>query len=194
MEIKDKLNIADFKEMQAMEKQYYNSDYIADYKDAFDWYENFSFTTMAIEDQGKIIGFLDLFPVKESIFYSLKKGMYNDKNLKTEDIVDIGKIKDMMDIKKIKDVQYDLFLCCIVIDKAYRKTDAVKLLLKTYMNFYQSFSTQGISFDEVITDNVTIEGERFSEKLGFKKLLKSDHGSVVYGHKFKDLCEIVNNL
>lgn len=185
MKIKKKLTIADFMEMEAMEKQYYNSDYIADYKNAFDWYEKFSFTSMAIFDEGKIIGFLDLFPVKEPIVDLLKKGMYNDKNLKTEDIVDI---------RKIKEGQFNLFLCCIVIDKAYRKSDASKLLLKTYMNFYQSFLTQGISFDEVITDNVTVEGERFSEKLGFKKLLKSDHGSVIYCHKFNDLCEVVKNL
>ena len=185
MKIKKKLTIADFMEMEAMEKQYYSSDYIADYKDAYDWYAKLNFTSMAIFDQGKIIGFLDLFPVKEPIFDLLKKGMFNDKNLKTEDIVDI---------RKIKGGRYNLFLCCIVIDKAYRSTNALKILLKTYVDYYQSFFTQGISFDEVITDNVTVEGERFSEKLGFKKLLKSDHGSVVYCHKFKDLCEVVKNL
>jgi len=185
MQIKRALTIEDFKQMEAMEKEYYSSDFIADYHDAFDWYHALSFTTMAIEDQGKIIGFVDLFPVTATIFELIKGGNFNDKNLKTHDIIDLHIAKTG---------RYNLFLSCVVIDRSYRGTQALKILLEAYVDFYHGYASQGIDFDEIITDNVTHEGERFSERLGFKMLLESDHETVVYCQKYRDFSEAVNRL
>ena len=185
MQIRRTLTIEDFKQMEAMEKEYYSTDFIADYHDAYDWYNVLSFTTMAIEDQGKIIGFMDLFPVTAPIFGLIKRGVFNDKNLKTHDIIDLHKAKTGC---------FNLFLSCVVIDRNYRGTQALKILLESYVDFYNGYASQGIEFDEIITDNVTHEGERFSERLGFKMLLESDHKTVVYCQKYRDFIEAVNRL
>ncbi len=185
MNIKSDLTLDDFLKMAAIEKKYYSADYIADYREAFDWYSKFSFTTKAVEDQGEIVGFLDLFPISKEIFKLLEQGRFNDKNLTTGDIIDI----QSLDSGKI-----NLFLCCVVIEKNYRKTDALKMLLNAYADFYKSFQDLGISIDWIITDNVTPEGERFSQKLGFKKLMESDHKTVVYRQKFKEFLKAVEAL
>jgi hypothetical protein len=65
--------------------------------------------------------------------------------------------------------------------------------------FREASTTVSISelkycFDEIITNNVTHEGERFSERMGFKMLLESDHKTVVYCQKYKDFIKAVNRL
>jgi len=171
--------------MESMEKEYYSPEFIADYNEAFDWYNRFSFTTMAIEDQGRIVGFLDLFPITRKTFDLISQGTFNDKNLTAENILDIRKT----DLAPV-----NLFLSCIVIDKAYRKTEALKILLKAYVDYYNACISRGIIIDQIITDNVTLEGERFSAKIGFRKILDTNHSSVVYCQSYNEFSLKVTGL
>lgn len=185
MNIKTTLSLADFAQMESMEKEYYGPEFITDYNEAFDWYTRFSFTTMAIEDQGRIVGFLDLFPITQETFDLISQGIFNDKNLTAYNI---------MDIRKTDLAQVNLFLSCIVIDRAYRKTDALKILLRCYVDYYNAFISRGILIDEIITDNVTHEGERFSKKIGFRKIRSTNHNSVVYGQKYAEFSRTITEL
>jgi len=171
MHIKKNLTEQDFIEMEALEKRYYSEEYIADYHDAHDWYTDLPFTTVAAEDQGKIIGFLELFPVSDKVFALLKEGAFNDKYLEKSEIIDVSRPVGS---------PVNLFFSCIVIDEAYRKTDTLKMMLKYYAAFYSSLAADGLDIENVIIDNVTEDGERFSGRMGFERLTESDHGTVVY--------------
>ena len=43
----------------------------------------------------------------------------------------------------------------------------------------------------VVTDNVTAAGCRFSERYGFTRLCRSDHGSRVYGQSWESFMAAV---
>lgn len=179
IKIKEHLTIDDFKVMMQLEKMYYNEEFIAPYNEAFKWYQTYPYTVMVVEDAGQIIGFMNLFPIKNAVVSKIKQGTFNDKYLTTNDIVNIY----------LPNVSCSsLFLSCVVIHENYRKSSALQLLLKTYATFYSEF--EGMRFEDVITDNVTSEGESFSNKLRFKKVCETDHNSVIYEGSFSDFVEI----
>jgi len=183
--IKNDLTEKDFIEMEALEKRYYSEEFIADYKDAYDWYRDLPFTTVAAEDNGRIVGFLELFPISDRVYKLLLEGRFNDKYLEKRDIVDI---------EKPCTEPLNLFLSCIVVDRDYRGAGVLALLLRTYADLYEKVVRKGYVIDKVITDNVTKEGESFSLRMGFERLTKSDHGSVVYIQDFEHFMEVIRTL
>lgn len=185
MIIKEKLTFEDFKMMSVLEEKFYDPSHITPPEEAYDWYKKFPYTTRVMEDKNKIIGFVDMFIINDEIFHVMKSGKFNDKNLTSEGIVDICKMT--------QDV-YHMFLCCLVIEEQYRKTNALKVLLKEHIQFYEKFEEQGIIIDQIITDNVTESGARFSQKLGFQKQTDSDYNSVIYAMDYKKFKENFNHM
>lgn len=186
MKIKKKLTIEDFIEMENLELKYYSSEHVTPHEEAFKWHLDFPETGVVLEDQGRIIAFLDLLPIKDTVFQSIQSGLYNDKYLTTNEIV---KLDDLI----IGD-NVNLLLSCIVVDDKYRKTDALKILLHTQLSFYQTYLNQGIRIEHIITSNVTKQGERFSEKMGFQRIGESEHGTVLYISTFENLFNKVLQL
>lgn len=171
MKIKQSLDITDFKQMELLERKYYDEEFITPYHEAYNWYEKYSFSIIALEYKGEIAGFINLFPVTNQVFDQIISGTYNDRLLTADDIVDInGYIGDTI----------SLFLSCVVIDESVRKLGALEMLLKSYIDFYRELEAKGIHIGKIVTDNVTLSGENFSRKIGFSKLLDSDHGSKIY--------------
>jgi GNAT superfamily N-acetyltransferase len=185
MQIKKALTEQDFKDMEALEKKYYSEDFIADYTDAYAWYLTFPFTTMAIEDRGRIVGFMELFPVQDAVAEQIKAGSFNDKHLKMEHI-----LNPYTNLEKT----LTLFLSCVVVDESYRRTGALTLLLKAYAAYYQDLLTAGYQIEEILTDNVTKQGEVFSNRLSFQRQGDSDHGTVIYTQKFDQFLKVVEAL
>ena len=74
----------------------------------------------------------------------------------------------------------NLLLSCVLVDEEYRKTDALKILLDAHLNYYRSFEDRGIRIGNVITSNVTEAGERFSERMGFERVGRSEHQTMLY--------------
>lgn len=177
MEIKQKLTLEDFKTMKKLEEKYYDDEFITPYEEVYEWYNTYDYSIRAVEEDGEVIGFLNLFPIKDEIFNLLKQGKFNDKYLEKDHIVDIYN-KDKNEI--------NLFLSCILIDDKYRKTNALQLLLEEYVKYYSELE-KSVVIKYVITDNVTESGARFSERLGFTKIIDSNHDSKVYATTFNDL-------
>lgn len=176
MKIKKNLIIEDFIHMEELEKMYYDEEFIAPYEEAYEWYKSKEYSVIVVEDNHKIVGFMNIFPIKKWVFNELKKGTFNDKYLTPNEIIDFNTCEGGI---------YNLFLSCVVIHSDYRKSEALNMILKAYAQYYSDIR-KDIELQYIITDNVTKEGERFSERLGFSKVIDSEHESVVYMGKVGD--------
>ena len=184
MIFKDNLTLEDFKKMSDLESKYYDESHITPYEEAYRCYLSFPWSNKALWDNDILIGFLDLYPIKNDLFNQIKAGVFNDKNAGLDDVLDIFNNCD----EKI-----NMFLSCIVIDKEYRKTGALKKLLKEQIDFYKD---QGVFFNvsSIITDNVTKQGEGFSKRIGLTKVIETDHNSVVYIGDYMEFVKRIEEL
>jgi hypothetical protein len=178
MKIKNEKTMEDFIEMEKLELRYYAEEHVTPHEEAYLWHLENPQTGMVLEDQGKIIAFMDLLPVKQNVFEGIKSGIFNDKYLTTDDMVKMDQLNPGDRI--------NLLLSCVVVEESYRKTEALDMLLKAHLNYYLSYVEKGIVIDSVITSNVTKQGEKFSEKMGFRRLGISEHKTVIYLISFFD--------
>lgn len=180
------MTIENFIEMEKLELKYYNEEHVTPHEEAYKWHLEFSNSDVALEDKGKIIAFMDMMPIKDLIFEQIKEGHFNDKYLTTEHIVKMENLEEGDTV--------NLLLSCVVVDEEYRRTDALKILLTTYLHYYLSFTKRGVNIEHIITSNVTEHGERFSEKLGFRRIGLSDHDTALYLIPFDDFAAGVEQL
>lgn len=185
MEYREQLNLNDFKAMHQLEAEYYEESHITPYQEAYRWYLAFPWSNRCLYDGDVLVGFLDLFPISEDLCSRIKRGNFNDADLKARDIVDV--------FSQPKQPVH-LFLSCIVIHKDYRKTEALSLLLKKQVAFYRPFIENGLKVISIITDNVTQEGEGFSRRLGFERVTRSSHDSVIYSGDYGDFAKRIEEL
>lgn len=164
-EIAEKLTKAHFDEMEELEKQYYDEEFITPSMESYAWYIKHPNSIQVVTYLGKVVGFMNMFPISKALFDAIKEGCYNDAYLKAEDIV------------SLEDYELEgyLFLSCIVVDKLFRRTQVLKMLIESYVNIYKPYLVEAI-----ITDNITESGAAFSERMGFKFFCKSDHNSKIY--------------
>jgi Acetyltransferase (GNAT) family len=179
MQIIKHFTLDDFKEMQELERKFYVDDHITPYEEAYRWYKEYPYTVRALRDNEKIIGFVNMFPIKDHIFKAIQAGTFNDRDLVLEHIINIhGALEDKV----------NMFLCCIVIDQDYRRTDALSMLLRENIQYYEHIQTQ---IQSIITDNVTDKGESFSKRLGFKKVTDSQFDSIIYMGNYAEFVKSV---
>lgn len=168
MEILEELHELHFRQMYNLEKEYYSEEYIAPHQEVYQWYQRFPYTTFAAAEAGEIIGFINLFPIRGPLFEEIKAGRYNDKDLTVSDITDINEECGE---------PLHMFLSCLVVRSEKRKQGVTELLLRTAVNYYQPYAERCAY---IITDNVTQEGQRFSQRYGFEPLQASNHNSKLY--------------
>lgn len=168
------LKYAHFEQMAQLERKYYGEEFITPPHEAYRWYLRYPYTVVAVSDADKVVGFVNLFPVKQDIFNALKAGCFNDHFLTLDGVEDIH-----------ADTAAPLymFLCCVVVDAEYRVHGLTPLLLQHAVAQYAPVRHR---CTEVVTDNVTEDGERFSRRYGFRHLCASDHESAVYVQAWSD--------
>lgn len=179
MKLGHSLSYAHFEQMEQLELLYYGPEYITPAKEAYRWYQHYPYTVVAAEEAGQIVGFVNLFPVKEPIAQALKAGEFNDHDLTPEGVVDLAADQQ---------APLHMFLSCVLVEPEYRRQGLTRTLLRAAAEQYASVYHRCV---EVITDNVTEEGERFSQRYGFRKLCHSLHGSVVYGQPWQHFVQIL---
>ncbi|MEL7656016.1 MAG: hypothetical protein AAGU75_08920 [Bacillota bacterium] len=186
MQIKEEKTMKDFIDMEELELKYYSEEHVTPHEEAYLWHLSNPKTGFVLEDNGNIIAFTDILPIKQEIFDRILSGTYNDKYLTSEDLIDINTLREGDSV--------NLLLSCVVVHEDYRKTDALKILLNTHLDYYREFVRKGILIDTVITSNVTEAGERFSERMGFQRIGRTEHQTVLYRTSFKQLDEKVRNM
>ncbi|MEF9935208.1 MAG: GNAT family N-acetyltransferase [Clostridium sp.] len=167
------LTVEDFIEMENLEKRYYSEEFITPYSEAYLWYKHHPHSLYIERVDGKIVGFINMFPIKENVYSLIDRGVYNDSNLTHNDIIPLNEISK----------GDNMFLSCIVVNKDYRGLGITNRLLQGAANIYREYAQR---IDYIITDNVTGDGERFSRRLGLLVHCISTHDSVIFKGKYKD--------
>lgn len=167
-QISPQLEYRHFEQMAQLELLYYGEDFITPPQEAYRWYQRYPYTVVAALYDDRVVGFVNLFPVEEHIAMALRAGAFNDHFLTLDGVKDID--------KDGSEPLY-MFLSCVVVDAEYRSLGLTRRLLRHAVEQYQHVGERCV---EVVTDNVTTEGERFSQRYGFRFICRSDHDSVVY--------------
>ncbi len=162
------LDPSHFDQMQVLEQRFYHRDHVAPAKQVYEWYQRYPYTTVAAAQDGKISGFVNLFPVGDSVIEHLQAGAFDGHGLQVDDIVDIAASKT---------APLHMFLCCIVVEKVARRADLAHRLLRAAVLQYEEVANR---CDIILADNVTKEGENFSLKYGLAPARKSGHHSWIY--------------
>lgn len=186
MRIREEMTLEDFKYMEQLELKYYSEEHVTPYQESYQWHLSDPNMGFVLEDDGRIIGFTDMLPVKQEIFDRLVTGTFNDKYLTTDGLVSMEGLR--------KGDIVNLLFSCVLVEKEYRKTDALKILLNATMDYYRSFVEKGILIDSIVTSNVTEAGERFSERMGFERIGISEHQTVIYRTSFREFDERVKSM
>lgn len=181
MEIVSKLSYIDFIEMSLLEQKFYSTDNITPADIAFDWYKKFPYTTIAAKDKNKIVGFINMFPISDYILKELRHGTFNDKFLTAEHIVDIHDPHINC---------FNMFLSCIVVEYEYRKSGLTKQLIQSAIEQYKIIEEK---IDLIVIDNVTSEGNNFSQRYGFIAVCETSHNSLYHEQKYFNFCSVVKN-
>lgn len=161
--ILQKLEYRHFEEMEELELQFYGAEFITPPQESWKWYQQHPHSTVAAQADGKIVGFVNLFPVKRRVYQALAEGLFNDHFMTLTDVADISS------------APLHMFLSCIVVTEEARKHGATRKLLRAAAQAYNRLPCLN-----VITDNVTQEGCAFSERYGFNRRCRSDHDSWIY--------------
>ena len=186
--LKNELSLQDFKLMEKMEAHYYNPEYITPAVEAYQWHRHNPYTGIVLAEGKNIVGFLDILPVSHETCLKIMAGKFNDKDMKTEDVLTP---EEMMS----KDHQpISLFVSCAVVHPDYRGKGVTAHLLREYLKQLNQMVSWGIEFEKVVGDCVTFEGERFSQKIGMKYLTASDHGTKIYTGLFSEFVTRITSL
>ena len=120
MKVVKNLQLDDFKKMEAIEKKYYEVDYITNAAEAFEWYLHWDKTVVCIKEDDEVAGFANLFPVVFSVYEEIKRGSFNDKFL----------CKEMILIPENNGAEHNLFFSCIAIDEKFKCRGVSDLMIQ----------------------------------------------------------------
>jgi len=165
------LSYAHFEQMAALELKYYGADFITPAGEAYRWYCKHAYTTTAAAVNGEVVAFVNLFPILPAVFDKLLSGQLNDSELTAESIVDIHEGAGPL----------HMFLCCILVEPAYRRTGLTRRLLRAAIAPYLPMQQR---CRLIATDNITPEGAAFSRRYGFTAHGRSDHASQLFVQPF----------
>lgn len=186
MRIKRELTPEDFEYMEQLELKYYSEEHVTPSEEAYQWHLANPDTGCVLEEGGRIIGFIDMLPVRKEAIERILSGSFNDKFLKADDLVSMENLREGESV--------ELLLSCVLVEREYRKTDALRILLDYSMEYYRGFMKKGIIIDSVVTSNVTEDGIRFSERMGFQRIGISDHGTALFRTTFREFDERIKAI
>ena len=179
------LDMGRFEEMERLEAGCCGPEVIAPAAEAYAWYLRLPDSTVALADgAGAVVGFVNMFPVTDGVYRALRAGTFNDADLKASDVVDVSGLAagpGPGSEGAPAPGPLHMFLSCIVVDRAHRGGEVARALLREAVARYERI--EGL-VDEIVTDNVTPEGVRFSRRWGFAPVCASDHASQVFAQPY----------
>lgn len=173
MYFKSNLTLKDFQAMEAIERQYYPQNFIAPAESSYAWYLHWPNSVLAAFKEDQIVGFMNLFPISKTLYAQILEGSFNDAGLTKDDI----RIPEP--VEKESDSPYPLFLSCVAIDSQHLNKGIARALITAYLKVYEGYEELGFVFDNIITDNVTEAGLKFSKAIGLTPIRQSNHNSWI---------------
>ncbi len=165
--IASELEFLDFEDMAALERRFYDDEFITPAAESYAWYRAYPASVVAARstEGGKVVGFVNLFPVRCEVGEALLAGTFNDAGLTVGDIAGLDEAGAV------------LFFCCAVLDEAYRGQGLLRQLVATAVEPYRDAVGR---IDFVVADTVTPHGARLMERFGLEFVCTSDHDSRIY--------------
>ena len=161
------LTLQDFAEMADIERLYYDENDISPPENAYAWYCAQPRSTLAVRAEGRICGFVNLFPLKAAVFTDFAAGRINDAHLTAEAIAEDGE-------------QCGMLLSCIAVLPAYRGTGLSLRLIAAAAARYGD----GTGAKSILLDAATVAGARTAQRLGMKFRCATDHGTALYEGRY----------
>ncbi|MFS0556113.1 hypothetical protein [Brevibacillus sp. 179-C9.3 HS] len=175
MKIMEHLHLEHFRQMEQLELQYYDAEFITPYQESYNWYLFRPDSVVAVEEDGRIVAFMNLLPVKPHVYMQIAQGTFNDSLMTTADIEDLSTLPEH--------VYY--FLSCVVVDEMYRKSPALSMMLHHYLDVLACVEQSGCRIQSIIMDNITEAGNRFAHRLSMKHVCMSDHDSHIHASDYE---------
>lgn len=160
--------------MAELERLFYDDSFITPAAESERLFRLYPYTLVAVADGNMIAGFVNLFPVKKHIYDALVNGILNDHDLTAEAVTNLSQHRGE---------PLHMFLSCIVVAPAYRTMGLARTLLTAAVQPYLPYLEY---CQQVVTDNVTDDGVRFSQRYGFRPVGSSHHASSIFVQPFAD--------
>ena len=137
------------------------------------WYAHNPLTLLGVRDiaSGRLIGFLQVLPINDALFETIKRGHFDDTKFSVDDIV-------LYD----RPGAYKLYIASFCIHPDYNSNlQFFKTMYNTFFDMLVDLARErGVVVTEVVADGITEKGRLLCRGMGLKKQTASSHGSDVY--------------
>ena len=158
-------------EADKLEARYYGEEHMAGWQKSIAWQERFPWTSGFMEENGKIVAFVDLMPVHWDFYDGLLKGETDTDRLDET---------DMVDLNTAAPGKYPLLLLTVIVAEEYRGRGLIHKLLSDRIDFYTGLRARGFEFPVVGTENFTADGCAFSGRQGWELIHEKSPTHHIY--------------
>jgi len=158
-------------EAERLECQYYGENHVAGWIKSMEWQQAYPWMSCFVENQDKIVAFLDLMPVHWAFY---------DKMIQGETDTDQLGDCDMVDLDHASPGQYPLLLLTVIVSQECRNQGLLHLMFRDRIDYYAKLEARGFEFPVVGTENFTAEGCSFSQNRGWNLRLEKSPTHHVY--------------
>ena len=178
--------LEDFKEIERIEHSYFPNEYISKAEEVQRWYQKNNLTCIGIRNkEGKVIGSVNILPLKEDVFLDIYQCRMNEAEIQTNQI------------EKYEDGNsYYLYLSSISVDINYLNNYSIAIqLLKGCIYLLNILENKNISIKRIMAEASTIHGEKICKKLLHMDYINTtSHNSKVYCIDGKNLKKYINRI
>jgi hypothetical protein len=125
------------------------------------WLRNNPDTNFILRDRGRLVAFLIVLPVKQSIIKRWMNGEIREWEIGAEDILPYTPIHPLECIIMSMATTSD-------VDKCTRRKYGLRII-RGYLNFLEALATQGITINRFYSMGTTVEGSNILKQAGFEE-------------------------
>jgi|GEM_PF-2615226 len=119
---------------------------------------------------GKIVAFINTYPITESFYEKILSGNFDDTKITTEDIMQYN-----------QPGFYKMYISSLCIHPKYNRTAAFGVVYKALAEMIASLAKdKDVYISEMVADCATRKGAIICENIGMKKCVGTSHGTTVY--------------
>ena len=171
MKLLHKLTPEQMQEADRLESRYYGENHVAGWMKAMEWQQSYPWMSCFVENQDKIVAFLDLLPVHWAFYDKLMRGEAD-----TDQLDDY----DMVDLDHTSPGAFPLLLLTVIVSEEVRNQGVLHLMFQDRIEYYSKQEARGFEFPVVGTENFTAEGCAFSQKRGWNLRLEKSPNHHIY--------------
>lgn len=181
-----KFNLEDFKDVEEIEKTYFESENISSAEEVMKWYEKNALTSVGVRNkEGKIIASVNILPLKYEAYKDIYDNKINEADITYEEL---EIYEDNMECY--------LYLSSISIHNEYRNNPKVlMMLIKGTIEILDILKKRKIRIKEVLADAGTVHGRKICEKLlKMEFITDTFHGTKIYNIDGDTFIKVLNEF